>query len=149
MKENDRKWKKKKENEIKWKNERTCNKMTEKERKWKKMKKQWRKKRKNEAKCSARPSFQPNNRSQRSLTLSLSTISVSWPCTCPRFTPENGKGNGKDKGKDKDEDKDKKNDTPEGKKNQRFQFFLFLNSCTLISFCVAQFVTIRMNPSGL
>ena len=45
----------------------------------------------------------------------------------------------------------KKNGTPEGsirKKQQRFQVFLFLKSCILISFCVAQFVTIRMNLSG-
>ena len=45
----------------------------------------------------------------------------------------------------------KKNGTPDGsigKKQQRFQVFLYLKSCILISFCVAQFVTIRVNLSG-
>ena len=35
-----------------------------------------------------------------------------------------------------------------GEKKQLFQFFLFLKTHILISFCVAQFVTIRMNLSG-
>ena len=102
---------------------------------------------------SSPPSTSPRSRPEKKKSAVQSPQFLSTrPSTCPRFRPEKKGPRQRLRQRQRQRQRQERRTTPLrvqlAKKNQRFQFFLFLKSCILISFCVAQFVTIRMNLSG-